>query len=82
MILEEIGSREEAECIAAKIVAAMRAPFATGAGPLAVTTSVGVALWRQGLDEDGLLAAADGALYVAKEGGRDRYVVGERDRGG
>lgn len=77
VILEEIGSREEAECIAAKIVAAMRAPFATGAGPLAVTTSVGVALWRQGLDEDGLLAAADGALYVAKEGGRDRYVVGE-----
>ena len=68
VILEEIGSREEAERIAAKIVAAMRAPFMTGAGLLAVTVSVGVALWRQGLDEDALLAAADGALYVAKEG--------------
>lgn len=78
VILEEIDSREEAERIAAKIVAAMRAPFVTGAGPLAVTASVGVALWRQGQDEDALLAAADGALYVAKEGGRDRYAVGER----
>ncbi|WP_306397868.1 diguanylate cyclase domain-containing protein [Telluria beijingensis] len=79
VILEEIDSREEAEGIAAKIVAAMRAPFATGAGMLAVSASVGVALWRPGQDEDGLLAAADGALYAAKEGGRDRYVVGGRD---
>lgn len=79
VILEEIGSREEAEGIAAKIVATMRAPFATGAGMLAVSASVGVALWRPGQGEDSLLAAADGALYAAKEGGRDRYVVGGRD---
>ena len=76
VILEEIDSAGEAERIAAKIVAAMRAPFATGAGALAVTASVGVALWRTGQDEDALLAAADGALYVAKEEGRDRYIVG------
>lgn len=76
VILEEIGAGEETACIAAKIVAAMRAPFATGAGMLAVTASVGVALWRPGQDEDALLAAADGALYVAKANGRDGYAVG------
>lgn len=79
VILEEIGGGEEAERIAAKIVATMRAPFATGAGMLAVSASVGVALWRQGQDEDALLAAADGALYVAKANGRDGYAVGGRD---
>ena len=77
VILEEIGGSEEAVRIAVKIVAAMRAPFDTGAGMLAVSASVGIALWRQGQDEDGLLAAADGALYVAKANGRDGYAVGE-----
>ena len=76
VILEEIGGSDEAVRIAAKIVAAMRTPFATGAGMLAVSASVGIALWRQGQDEDALLAAADGALYVAKENGRDGYAVG------
>jgi diguanylate cyclase (GGDEF)-like protein/PAS domain S-box-containing protein len=76
VILEEIGSAAEAERIAAKIVAAMRAPFATGAGMLAVSTSVGVALWRPGQGEEALLAAADGALYVAKANGRNGYAVG------
>lgn len=76
VILEDIGGGEEAERIAAKIVAAMRAPFATGAGMLAASASVGVALWRQGQDEDALLAAADGALYVAKANGRDGYALG------
>lgn len=80
VILEEIGNGGEAEPtvanIAAKMVAAMRAPFATGAGMLAVSASVGVALWRQGQGEDALLAEADGALYVAKANGRDGYAVG------
>lgn len=80
VILEEIGGGAEAEQtvahIAAKIVAAMRAPFATGAGTVAVSASIGVALWRPGQGADALLAAADGALYVAKANGRDGYAVG------
>lgn len=80
VILEDIGGADEAERIAAKIVAAMRAPFATGAGMLAVSASVGVALWRSGQDEDALLAAADGALYVAKANGRDGYALGAAGR--
>lgn len=75
VILEEIGGRAEAERIGAKIVDAMRAPFLTGAGPLQVSASVGIALSRPGQDQEGLLAAADSALYAAKGRGRDGYAV-------
>jgi PleD family two-component response regulator len=60
-------------------VAAIRRPFATGAGDLAVTASVGIALVH-GTDgplptQDQVLGWADTALYAAKHGGRNRCVV-------
>jgi GGDEF domain-containing protein len=51
------------------------APVPLADGPLAVTTSVGVASGAQ----DGwecLVRRADTGLYAAKEGGRDRVVAG------
>jgi diguanylate cyclase (GGDEF)-like protein/PAS domain S-box-containing protein len=79
VLLEDVKGLEEAERIGAKIVATIRRPFATGAGELAVTASVGIALVR-GTDgplptQDQVLGWADGALYAAKHGGRDRCVV-------
>jgi diguanylate cyclase (GGDEF)-like protein/PAS domain S-box-containing protein len=79
VLLEDVKGPEEAERIGAKIVDAIRRPFATGAGELAVTASVGIALVR-GTDgplptQDQVLGWADGALYAAKHGGRDRCVV-------
>jgi diguanylate cyclase (GGDEF)-like protein len=51
-------------------------PFDTGAGPLKVTVSVGVAPAR-GADEapEALFSRADAALYEAKRAGRDRVVL-------
>jgi diguanylate cyclase (GGDEF)-like protein len=44
---------------------------------VAVTVSIGVAVSRTGVvDTDDLVARADSALYAAKAGGRDTYVVG------
>lgn len=53
-------------------------PFQTGAGPVRVTVSAGVAGWRPGDDEVDLLRRADRALYRAKAEGRDRVIVADR----
>ena len=77
VILEEIGTRAEAERIAAKIVEGMRLLFRTSAGLVKVTTSVGVALSQPRQSQEQLLAAADSALYAAKGKGRNGYAFFE-----
>jgi diguanylate cyclase (GGDEF)-like protein len=79
VLLEDVKGRDEAERIGAKILDAILRPFATGAGDLAVTASVGIAIVAS---EDGplptqdeVLGWADGALYAAKRNGRNRCVV-------
>jgi diguanylate cyclase (GGDEF)-like protein/PAS domain S-box-containing protein len=79
VLLEDAKGMEEAERIGAKIVDVIRRPFATGAGPLEVTASVGIALVH-GMggplpSHDQVLGWADAALYAAKHGGRNRCVV-------
>ncbi|MFS2078960.1 diguanylate cyclase domain-containing protein [Telluria sp. Tellsp131] len=79
VLLEDVKGVDEAERIGAKIVEAIRKPIATGAGPLEVTASVGIALVH-GADgplptQDQVLGWADTALYAAKHGGRNRCVV-------
>ena len=66
-------AREVAERIR---LAVMDTPFETRKGPLAVTLSAGVAaLDPRGGNPAALLEAADGALYQAKAGGRNRVAV-------
>jgi two-component system cell cycle response regulator len=51
-------------------------PFATSAGPLSVTVSIGVATSEtEGHSAPALLVAADRALYRAKHAGRNRVEV-------
>lgn len=47
-----------------------------GASRISVTVSVGAATYRDGTDSpDALIALADRALYEAKDGGRNRFVM-------
>jgi len=59
-------------------IAAMEIPLLEGEGYLRVTTSVGAAASVEG-NKDDLIAAADGALYVAKREGKNRTVRAEPD---
>lgn len=69
---------ESANIIAQKIITAVREePFVIGEGQaLSVTTSIGVAEWRQ--EEESIANAmkrADRSLYQAKHNGRDQVVL-------
>lgn len=75
IILEGVGASAEAGKLAGKLLDALRLPFDTSIGPLAVTASVGIALFGGGQTQDALLADADQALYEAKRNGRDGYCV-------
>ena len=70
VILPDIARREDAEIVARKIIAAITAPFQLGSPKqsVAIGTSIGIALYpADALDADGLVGAADAAMYGAKQ---------------
>jgi diguanylate cyclase (GGDEF)-like protein len=78
VVLPETGL-EGAQHLADRICESIRArPLRTGAGDLAVTVSIGVAVYPEHGDSPAsLVRAADLALYVAKGDGRDRWHIAE-----
>ena len=76
IIFEGVKSAAEVRQIGAKIIDAIRAPFALAGGPLAVTTSIGIAIFHAGEQSPAqLLDLADQALYQAKGQGRDGVAL-------
>ncbi|KAA0679741.1 sensor domain-containing diguanylate cyclase [Roseomonas genomospecies 6] len=79
VVLEELGSAEDAGGVAAKIVEAVALPIPVQ-GPAeektaSIGASVGIALFpADGVDARALLVAADGAMYRAKQAGRGTFV--------
>ncbi|MGA9857735.1 MAG: diguanylate cyclase [Solirubrobacteraceae bacterium] len=69
------GTYEMAERVRIAIES-LEVPLIDGEGSLHVTTSVGAAASSDG-DKNELIAAADGALYVAKRTGKNRTVRAE-----
>ncbi|MES2152782.1 MAG: PAS domain S-box protein [Pseudomonadota bacterium] len=74
IIMEKISRPEDASTIAAKIVAAMQAPFELEGATVSVSASIGLAFFRDGaIEPDALLKQADMLLYQAKQAGRNTY---------
>jgi diguanylate cyclase (GGDEF)-like protein/PAS domain S-box-containing protein len=74
-ILLPRASAQEAEASAEGVVKALRLLSATlGDRRIRVTASAGVAMFG-GLTDHEIMAAADLAMYEAKDAGRDRFVV-------
>ncbi|WP_248822237.1 bifunctional diguanylate cyclase/phosphodiesterase [Frankia sp. AgB32] len=82
VLCENIASHEALGGIAARIVAEVAQPMDVANRSLQVGVSVGAVFSSADLcDVDGLLRAADVAMYAAKRGGRGRYLVfGENPR--
>jgi diguanylate cyclase (GGDEF)-like protein/PAS domain S-box-containing protein len=75
-----VGTGERATAIAQRIVNDVSAhPFATSAGELGITASAGsAAIGGDCQTAQGLLIAADTAMYAAKRSGRNRAVTAQQ----
>jgi len=75
VILPSLRERDDATSVADKIIAALGQPFTLGGHTVGVGVSIGIALFPEhGNSVEQLLNAADHAMYLAKKGGRNRYV--------
>lgn len=74
IILENMSDSTQANRVAEQILAGFSDKFLLGERAVAVSTSIGVALFpRDAKDMDALLKCADAAMYRAKEQGRNGY---------
>lgn len=77
VLLPDVGGEREALQVADKIRLVLREPVPLRRQALALTASIGLAVYPDhGLDEDELFACTSLALRRAKEGGRDRIAQG------
>jgi len=76
VLLPEISGATEAEMTAGKILEAFGRPFSLDGNDLAITPSIGIAIYPEnGNVIDSLLKNADLAMYSAKEAGRNNYKL-------
>ena len=79
VILLEDASIDAARTVATRVVASMADPIDSGAGPVAITASIGAAVAHRPIEAADLMAAADALLYAAKDAGRNRFLVSAVD---
>jgi len=76
VLLPHIDSGHDAELVAEKIRLALAESFQIDGLRLDVSSSIGIAVYPEhGADDVSLLLHADGAMYAAKHGGRNRVTV-------
>ena len=75
VIVEDAVLPEAAETVARKLIAEMRQGIDIGPTALLATTSIGITCTDAPVDAETLLAAADAALYAAKQAGRNTWRV-------
>ena len=74
VLLNELANASDAAIVAQKIIAALAEPFDVYGQEVVITASIGVATYpADGADASALLAAADAAMYRAKQSGRNAY---------
>ncbi|KEI70471.1 GGDEF domain-containing response regulator [Endozoicomonas elysicola] len=74
VVLDDVKSSEDARTVADKILHTLEKPHELGDASKKVGTSIGIAFYPDnGVDADGLIKAADEAMYAAKKEGRNDF---------
>ena len=74
ILLSDVSDQRAVGIVAGKVLEAISAPIVVEEHELAVTTSIGIAVFPEdGGDAESLLKSADRAMYRAKEIGRNNY---------
>jgi diguanylate cyclase (GGDEF)-like protein len=75
VLLPTIDGESDCATVADKVLHAFEEPFSVGAQELAISTSIGIAIYPDhGWDADALTRSADLAMYRAKASGRNAYA--------
>lgn len=83
LLLANAAEPGDAGCLAEKLVAAIRNPFAVAGEELRVTASIGIAIYTGAENEaNELLKNADAAMYHAKALGRNGFCFFEKSMNG
>src|SRR5690606_7951529 len=78
VVMRDLHTSTDAVRLAERIVEEFRRPLLTGDADLSTTASIGISLGGSKASDASahdLLREADTAMYVAKEGGRDRFSL-------
>jgi diguanylate cyclase (GGDEF)-like protein/PAS domain S-box-containing protein len=74
IVLDNVGSKENAALVANKINVALLVPFAINGHPSHVGGSIGISMFpKDSRDPEQLIKQADEAMYLAKQSGRNTY---------
>ncbi|MFK0569663.1 diguanylate cyclase domain-containing protein [Endozoicomonas sp.] len=74
VVLDDVKNPEDARIVADKILHTLKEPHELGNASKKVGTSIGIAFYPEnGVDADGLIKAADEAMYAAKNEGRNDF---------
>jgi len=74
LLMEEVGSPQEAGIVAEKLLSAFSEPFVAEGNTLYLTVSIGISIYPEdGNEVTSLVRNADTAMYQAKKKGRNTY---------
>ncbi|AVO51570.1 sensor domain-containing diguanylate cyclase [Ectopseudomonas mendocina] len=74
IILTNLGSKQDCEAVARKVLAMLEQPFDLNGSPVRISASIGAAMFPlHGHDGHDLVQHADKAMYAAKHAGKNRF---------
>ena len=75
MLIKNVKDVSSVHICAEKINRVLRCTYGTGTRNVAISASMGVAVWTEESSFEELYQLADKALYMAKDKGRDQYQI-------